>query len=143
MKDAYIDETAKMVKARPSYEDEMLNPPGMELPRLRCFLSFKDDPNKPYIFQTVGGAKPGIRLFYNVEKEFSRLNSKRVIPELMKEINVRKDPQGADRRISSIAVEPYISSAIVDALKGGDKDTWAKHNERINHLMGGNGGSGS
>jgi len=84
--DVSIGETAKVLEGVRDYDDAMVNPPGLKWPRLRCFLSFKDeDPTQPDYVRVLGWCVPGLReLCFDVDKVFSRMAAMMAIPELLK-----------------------------------------------------------
>ena len=148
MKEAFIEETATVLKnvhnTMPSYDDAMVNPPGVTMPRLRCYLFFKEEgqaPNKPDLMQPLGGCLPNLRMWCNMDKEYSRQTSMRAIPELLNEINVRRDPQMAEKRFKNLIMEPYVASAFMDAAKAGNAEPYERQLDRMRSWT--NVGSGS
>ena len=97
-------DTAKVLKAMPGYEDEMVYPPG--LARFRSFFYFQDDdPTKPDHCRTQGWGLENLQLlWYDLDKEFSRAASKIAIPQLLDEINILRDPLQAEQRFRYLIV---------------------------------------
>ena len=128
----------------PSYEDAMVNPPSVTMPRLRCYLFFKEEdqaPNKPDIMQPLGGCLPNLRMGCNMDKEHSRQTSMQAIPELLYEINVQRDPQRAEVRFRNLIMEPYVYSALMDAAMAGNDEPLERHLDKMRSWT--NIGSGS
>ena len=118
----------------PSYDDALVNPPGATVPRLRCYLFFKGEdqaPNQPDCVLPLGGALQNPQMWCNMDKEYSRQTSMRAIPELLYEINVRKDPQRAEERFEHLIFEPYASSAILDAAIAGSVEPLERYAEKL------------
>ena len=144
MKDAYIEETANVLNAFRAYPDAAINLTDTTLPRLRCYLFFKEEdqaPNKPDCMRPLGGCVPSLQMWYNMDKEYSRLSSMRAIPELMNEINIRRDPPMAEERFKDIIMEPYVSEAFMDVATTGNCELFEKHLDRLRGWT--NGGPGT
>jgi len=93
----------------PTLNDEIINPPGLEWSRLRCFYFFNGDSTKPDHSQATGWSVPGLRvLFYGLDKEYSRKVSRLAIPQLLNEINVLREPQQAAQRFKSVVMDPDV-----------------------------------
>ena len=134
MKEAYIDETANVFEAVPSYKDAIVvnGPPGTTTPRLRCYLFFKEKGQGPYgpeYTRAIGWYPPHLReLWYDSDKEHSSLAAGRAIPELVNDINVRRDPRAAEESFKFMVMYHI---------------TLSRHFERIRRLAEEDGGSGS
>ena len=104
---AFIGETAKVLQSMPGYDDTAVNPPGLELPRFRCFFYFQDqDPTKPDHCRIQGWCLENIQiLWYDIDKEYSRAASKLAIPQLLDEINIIRDPLQAEKRFRHLVVD--------------------------------------
>jgi len=140
VRDAYIEETATVLAVIPGYDDRMINHPGLEWPLLRCFFFFKEEgsADKPYPIRFKGWSLPGLRaLWYNLDKEYSREASRMAIPQLLKEINVLKDPQQARERFKCVVGNPGIYLASMLTAKAGDdqEEPFEQYLERISRIQ--------
>ena len=140
MEKALIDETANVLNNAPSgYDDSMaVNPPGMEWPRLRCYLFFKEDqdPTKSTFLRAIGWCQPHLQeVWYDLDKEWSSLAAKLTIPELLHEINIERDPQVAGETFKFMAEHPDASWALMDMEDAGDGYLSARDVERLTRLL--------
>jgi len=127
-----------MLASFPTFDDGMVNPPGMEWPRLRCFFFFKGDSTKPDHVQVIGWCVPGLRVLYcGLDKEYSRKVSRLAIPQLLEEINVIKEPQQAAERFKSVVMDPGVLSASMTRAAveaGNEEEPLDQYLARLNHL---------
>jgi len=110
---AFIERTAEVVRALPELKDAAVIQPDPELPRLRCFLFFKDeDPTKSHShhIRAQTWSMANLReLRDHIDKEYSRVASNLAIPLLLKEINIQGEPKLAEQRFWSMFVGPELS----------------------------------
>jgi len=127
-----------MLAAVPSFDDAMVNPPGMEWPRLCCFFFFKGDSIRPDHFQATRWCVPRLRvLYYSLNKEYSRKIFKLAIPQLLNEINILRDPEQAAQRFRSLVMDPgvLLASMFMARMKVGDgEEPFEQYIERLQHL---------
>ena len=126
-----------MLAAFPTFNDEMVNPPGLGWPRLRCFYFFKGDSTRPDHNQITGWCVPGLRvLYYNLDKEYSRKVSRLAIPQLLNEINVLREPQQAAERFKSMVMNPEVLSASMRraAEVDDEEEPFEQYIARLHHL---------
>jgi len=94
---------------RPDIQYTVDNPPDLEMPRLRCYFFFHgEDPTGFYQARAQAWCMPNLRELCNVDKEHSRKVSELAIPQLLKEINVLKQPQQAEQRFAFMATNPHL-----------------------------------
>lgn len=130
---ACLEKTAAMLGDVPNYDDTLVNPPDLDWPRLRCFCFFRDnDVTKPDFMRVLGWCLPGLRVWYNLDKEYSRTASQLAIPQLLNEINVLRDPQQAAQRFRSVVAKPGIYMAsLLRAADDNDEEPLEQYLERI------------
>lgn len=105
MRDIRIEETARILAALPTFGDGMVGLPNPEFPNLCCFFFFKGDSAKPDWVEALGWSVPRLQaVYYNMDKEYSRMASRAAILQLLDEINVRRDPQQAEQRFKSVVL---------------------------------------
>ena len=110
MKEVLIRLYADMAKIVPDLEDRTAIPPGPGLERLRCFFCFTyEDPQLVHTRSRTWWIENIRELYYDMDKEYSRVASTLAIPRLVNEINVLRDPQRAVERFRLIALGPYFS----------------------------------
>lgn len=136
-----------MLKAMSGHEleDAMFNPQGLNWSRLRCFLIFKDeDPTEPDYIRVLWWCLPGLQgLWYGLGKEYSRTVSGLAIPELLTEINIRRQPRVAKELFRSMVANPDVFRVLMEAAEADDGRSLGEHFERILHLsVNKNSGSG-
>ena len=112
MTNAFIGRVADIAKATPNMMDVPANPPGPGMSRLRCFFFFKyGDPAKFYYSRIQTWWMESLRgSYYDMDKEYSRTTSELVIPQLINEINVLREPQQAGERFKLMASGLDVSS---------------------------------
>ena len=129
MTGAHIEETAKMVNVISGYEfeDAMVNPEGPELPRLRCFLIFRnEDPTEPDYVRVLWWRMPGLqKIWYGLDKEYSRAVSRLAIPKLLTEINIRRQPRVAKELFRSMVANSDLFGAFMEGAETGDEEPFA------------------
>jgi len=147
---ADIEETTKMFRIMSgcTFEDApTVGPEGPELPRLRCFLIFKDeDPTGLDYVRVLWWCMPSLqKMWYGLDKEYSRAVSRLAIPVLLIEINIRRQPREAKQFFGSIAMNPDVFSPLVEAAEAGDDELLWERFERIDAQLNAkkDGGSGS
>ena len=94
-----------MIGHMPGLKDLMAHTQDPDMPHYRCFLFFKyrDDPAKLYHPRCHSWCEPVLREVCNNENtKYSREAAELVIPQLLNEINVLREPQQTKERFSRI-----------------------------------------
>ena len=105
-----IEPYADMVKIHPYLTDVSTNPPGPGLSRFRCFLFFTyEDSDLIHAQSRIMWLENVREFYYNMDKEYSRVNSMLAIPRLVTEMNILRDPQRALERFMRIALGSGLS----------------------------------
>ena len=88
---AVIERVADLVKTAPGINDVHTDPPFPGMSCLRCFFFFRyRTPAELYCTRSRAWWIRDIReLYYDMDKESSRVTSKLAIPQLMNEINFK------------------------------------------------------
>ena len=104
-----INRVADIVRIMPSFEDGPVpNPPAPGLSRLRCYFFFEHEDPAVKLYHTK--CRTWWRTYlkercYDMDKEYSRVVSMLAVPQLMKEINILRDPQQAVGRFEIMALD--------------------------------------
>ena len=121
---ALIEPVADLVEATPSIKDVETDPPSPGMSRLNCVFFFKYTvPTKLYYPQRrVWWVKNLQGVFYDMNREYSRVTSRLAIPQLVNEINVLRDPQQAKERFGLMAFSSETSWITAEKMYEDDKE---------------------
>ena len=113
-------------------EHAVISPPGLELPRLRCYLSFKhEDSTKPDYGRVQAWCLDDLReLWYNMDKDYSRAASRVAISQLMHEINILREPLRAEERFRLLACSHAMAQALPGRVKASSEESLEQRFER-------------
>ena len=117
---------ADMLKITPHLTDRTANPPAPGMSRLRCFFCFTyEDPELVHTRSRIWWMENLRELYYNMDKEYSRVNSRLALPRLVTEMNVLRDPKQALERFRLIASGPGLSGTSTGQAEKGDEEKLA------------------
>lgn len=138
----FIEETENLIKAVPDLKDATVNPPDLEWSRLRCFLLFKDeDPTKSgHVRVRVWCLANLQELWYGMDKERSRAASRLAIPQLLKEINVLREPGTAEQRFRFMILNPGLFRTLMMEPEDDHEEPLEQYFGRILYVADGEGG---
>ena len=106
MTEAGIISVAKMLKHTPKLDVLVASPPDPRYSHLRCFFFFKSEAPDEFFHTRSRMWWTTLReVFYNMDKEYSRAVSKLAVPQLIKDINVLRDPEQAEQRFKFMALD--------------------------------------
>ena len=135
MTNAAIRETANLPTE--GIEHAVVNPPGVDLPRLRCFLLFKhEDPAEQNFGRVQSWCMEDLReSWYDLDKDYSRAASRVAIPQLLGEINILRDPLRAEERFGLLVSNQAFAQALLGKFEAGSEQSLEQRFERILRLI--------
>ena len=122
MTDAIVREIANVPMSEIEYA--AVNPPGLEIPRLRCFFFFRgEDPTKPDLgrFQTWS-PKDLRERWYDMDKNYSRAASRVAISQLLSEINILREPLRAEKRFKLLVSSRDMAQPLRGEVEAGSEE---------------------
>ena len=122
MVNAVIKETEHLA-TEGMLEHAVISPAGLALPGLRRFLFFKDeDPTKQNHGRFQVWCSEGLReLWYNMDKDYSRVASRMAISQLFDEINVLREPLRAKQTFRLMVIDKAIASKFLGTVVAGNE----------------------
>ena len=124
MKDATTKTYEEMLKVTPHLTDPTADSPGPGLSRFRCFFFFTyDDPELVHTRTRTWWIPNLQELYYDMDKEYSRANSKLALPRLVTEMNILRDPQQAAARFKLIASGPELSGTPMEEAEKDNEES--------------------
>jgi len=118
---AFVGET-KHLTPENILEHAVISPPGLELPRLRCYLRFKhEDPTKPDYGRVQAWCLEDLReLWYDMDKAYSRAASRVAISQLLNEVNILREPLQAEERFDLLVSNQAMVRALLEKVHAGE-----------------------
>jgi len=141
--DAFIGEAGHLLPEN-IVERTEISPPGLELPRLRCYLRFKheDSIESDYGRFQAWCIEDLRELWYNMDKAYSRAASRVAISQLMNEINVVREPLRAEEKFQLLVTNQAMVQALLDRVRAGSEGSLEQRfGELLRLIMMENGGS--
>ena len=110
VKDAIIKTYTDMLEVSPDLKNAAVNPPRPGLSHFRCFFFFtyEDHPEFVHTRSRIWWMENIREVYYNMDKEYSRVNSMLALPRLVTEMNILRDPQQAVERFRLISLCPGL-----------------------------------
>jgi len=112
----------------------VVDPAGLELPRLRCYLFFShEDPTKPMKCRVDAWCLDDLReLWYEMDKDYSRAASRVAISQLTDEINILREPPRAKQRFRLLVSSQDMAEPLREnAVEEGREETLEHRFEQI------------
>ena len=124
-----------------SIEHAVANPPALELPLFRYYLFFKhEDSTKPDYCRVQSWCLEGLRELWKMHKDYSRAVSRVAISQLMREINVLREPLQAEEGFRLLVPDPVAQSLLGMADFGSEGSLEQCFEQIIRLIMRENGG---
>ena len=121
MVNAVIEETEHLA-TEGMLEHAVISPAGLALPSLRCFLFKDEDPTKQNHGRFQVRCSEGLReLWYNMDKDYSRVASRMAISQLFDEINVLREPLRAEQTFRLMVIDKAITSKFLGIVVAGNE----------------------